>query len=143
MPGDHKEQAEQQLARPRSKSQDDEARHDRKRHHHARRSRSPRRDEDRHRHKRHRSRSPPSKPVALPYRAKPLSKRHYEDYKPLFQSYLDIQKNIQLDELDEREAKGRWKSFTSRWYAISPSLAYASLEDVEELTLQESWRSRT
>jgi len=86
--------------------------HDRKR-----RSRSPRRDEDRHRHKRHRSRSPEAKPVKLPYKAKPLSKRQYEEYEPLFQSYLDIQKNIQLDELDEREAKGRWKSFISRWYA--------------------------
>jgi hypothetical protein len=53
--------------------------------------------------------------VPLPYKAKQLSKRHFEAYKPLFQSYLDIQKHIQLDELDEREAKGRWKSFTSRW----------------------------
>jgi hypothetical protein len=99
-----------------SPSRDRESRHDRKRHHHAHRSRSPRRDGDEHRHKRHRSRSPKAKPVILPYKAKPLSKRHYDDYKPLFQSYLDIQKNIQLDDLDEREAKGRWKSFTSRWY---------------------------
>lgn len=38
-----------------------------------------------------------------------------ELYRPLFQSYLDIQKQIQLDDLDEREIKGRWKSFTSRW----------------------------
>ncbi|KAF1942743.1 hypothetical protein EJ02DRAFT_454045 [Clathrospora elynae] len=83
--------------------------------HKSRRSRSPRRDnDDGHRHKRRRSRSPP-KPVALPYKAKPLSKRHFDDYKPLFQSYLDIQKQIQLDDLDDREAKGRWKSFTSRW----------------------------
>jgi hypothetical protein len=52
----------------------------------------------------------------LPYKANPLSKRQYDDYRPLFQSYLDIQKNIQLDDLDEREAKGRWKSFMSRWY---------------------------
>ncbi|KAI4655986.1 hypothetical protein J4E93_000702 [Alternaria ventricosa] len=87
-----------------------------KKHHRSHRSRSPRRDDDAHRHKRHRSRSPAaSRPVDLPYKAKPLSKRHYEDYKPLFQSYLDIQKNIQLDSLDEREIKGRWKSFVSRW----------------------------
>jgi len=100
------------------KSSERESRHDRKRHHYARRSRSPRRDEDRHRHKRHRSRSPVAKLVTLPYKAKPLSKRQFEEYKPLFQSYLDIQKNIQLDELDEREAKGRWKSFISRWYVM-------------------------
>jgi hypothetical protein len=63
--------------------------------------------------------------VILPYKANPLSKRQYDDYKPLFQSYLDIQKNIHLDDLDEREAKGRWKSFTSRWYVpfpLAPSL---------------------
>ncbi|KAI4626165.1 uncharacterized protein J4E87_004665 [Alternaria ethzedia] len=84
--------------------------------HRSHRSRSPRRDEDTHRHKRHRSRSPAApRPIDLPYKARPLSKRHYEDYKPLFQSYLDIQKNIQLDSLDEREIKGRWKSFVSRW----------------------------
>jgi hypothetical protein len=112
----------QPSTRRRSRSPDRESRHDRKRHHHhTRRSRSPRRDRDEHRHKRHRTRSPEIKPVVLPYKAKPLSKRQYEDYKPLFQSYLDIQKNIQLDELDEREAKGRWKSFISRWYAVALS----------------------
>ncbi|KAI4943433.1 hypothetical protein J4E91_009342 [Alternaria rosae] len=87
-----------------------------KKHHRSHRSRSPRRDDDTHRHKRHRSRSPAApRPIALPFNAKQLSKRHYEDYKPLFQSYLDIQKSIQLDSLDEREVKGRWKSFVSRW----------------------------
>ncbi|KAH7400515.1 hypothetical protein DE146DRAFT_465288 [Phaeosphaeria sp. MPI-PUGE-AT-0046c] len=101
---------------PRAESQDHEERHrDRKRQHHVRRSRSPRDDADGRRHKRHRSRSPQSKPVALPYKAKPLSRRQYDEYRPLFQSYLDIQKQIQLDDLDEREAKGRWKSFISRW----------------------------
>ncbi|KZM27041.1 hypothetical protein ST47_g1784 [Ascochyta rabiei] len=102
---------------------------DRDRKHKVRRSRSPRRDDDRHspekhrsersgRHERsersHRSRSP-AKPVKLPYQARPLSKHDLEAYKPLFQSYLDIQKHIQLDELNEREARGRWKSFVSRW----------------------------
>ena len=116
-----------------------QSRHDRKRHHHARRSRSPRRDEDRHRHKRHRSRSPAAKPVTLPYKAKPLSKRQFEEYKALFQSYLDIQKHIQLDELDEREAKGRWKSFISRWYVMLDT----ECDRIGMLTLQESWRSST
>jgi hypothetical protein len=118
------------VPRATSPSRDRESRHDRKRHHHAHRSRSPRRDADGHRHKRHRSRSPKAKPVILPYKAQPLSKRHYDDYKPLFQSYLDIQKNIQLDDLDEREAKGRWKSFTSRWYAFSaPPLSSLELKN--------------
>lgn len=128
---------------PRAESQDREERHrDRKHHqHHARRSRSPRDDEDRYRHKRHRSRSPRVKAVALPYKAKPLSRRQYDEYRPLFQSYLDIQKQIQLDDLDEREAKGRWKSFISRWYAYN--LDYVYPQDAKILTLQESWRSST
>ncbi|KAJ4363272.1 hypothetical protein N0V95_001175 [Ascochyta clinopodiicola] len=101
-------------------------RSDRDRKHKARRSRSPRRDDDRHSHEKHRSERSershrphrsrsPAKPVKLPYQARPLSKHDLEAYKPLFQSYLDIQKHIQLDELDEREARGRWKSFVSRW----------------------------
>jgi hypothetical protein len=115
---------------------------DRKRHRHARRSRSPRGDEDRRKHKRHRSQSPPAKAVALPYKAKTLSKRHYDEYKPLFQSYLDIQKNIQLDELDEREAKGRWKSFVGRWYVNIYPRPREYGEEGLMLTLQESWRPR-
>ncbi|KAJ4305009.1 hypothetical protein N0V90_000538 [Kalmusia sp. IMI 367209] len=51
----------------------------------------------------------------LPYNAKLLSKRQFEEYRPLFQSYLDIQKQIHIDDLDERETKGRWKSFVGRW----------------------------
>ncbi|KAF3036029.1 hypothetical protein E8E12_002228 [Didymella heteroderae] len=96
-------------------------RSDRERRHKSRRSRSPRRDDDRHSdkkhrsHRSHRSRSPPAKAVKLPYSAKPLSKHDFDAYKPLFQSYLDIQKQIKLDELDEREARGRWKSFVSKW----------------------------
>ncbi|USP74110.1 uncharacterized protein yc1106_01384 [Curvularia clavata] len=103
---------------PRAESSTHEAR-SHKRHHrsHRSRSRSPRRDDDSHRYKRTRtrSRSPAPKPVELPYKAKQLSKRQYDEYRPLFQSYLDIQKQIQLDDLDEREAKGRWKSFVSKW----------------------------
>jgi hypothetical protein len=98
-------------------SGDDEERHNRKHRPRRTRSRSPRTD---HHHKRHRSRSPrPAPPAALPYKARQLSKRHYEEYKPLFQSYLDIQKQLNLDELDERETRGRWKSFISRWYAYT------------------------
>lgn len=83
--------------------------------HYTHRPRSPHNDDDRHRHKRRRTRSPPAKAVELPYNAKPLSRRDFNNYRPLFESYLDIQKQIQLDDLDEREVKGRWKSFISRW----------------------------
>ncbi|KAF1842164.1 uncharacterized protein K460DRAFT_319981 [Cucurbitaria berberidis CBS 394.84] len=115
MPRSHEPEGHAHRTRSRSGSPNRES-HKGPKHHHSRRSRSPRRDHDEgHRHKRRRSRSPAPKPVVLPYKAKPLSKRQYEEYKPLFQSYLDIQKQIQLDNLDEREVKGRWKSFMSRW----------------------------
>jgi hypothetical protein len=35
--------------------------------------------------------------------------------RPLFALYLDVQKQLDLDELDEREYKGRWKSFVGKW----------------------------
>ncbi|KAF2678490.1 hypothetical protein K458DRAFT_317189 [Lentithecium fluviatile CBS 122367] len=102
--------------RSRSGSPLREEHHRHRSHKDRRRSSSPRDDADRHRkHKKHRTRSPAPRPVALPYKAQELSKRQFEGYKPLFQSYLDIQKQINLDELDEREAKGRWKSFVGRW----------------------------
>ncbi|KAF2843111.1 hypothetical protein M501DRAFT_946209 [Patellaria atrata CBS 101060] len=63
-----------------------------------------------------RRRTPPAeKPVRLPFNAKELSKRDYEEYKPLFASYLDIQKQLLLEDMDEHEAKGRWKSFMGKW----------------------------
>lgn len=34
----------------------------------------------------------------------------------MFALYLDIQKQIDIDTLDETEVKGRWKSFVSKWY---------------------------
>lgn len=33
----------------------------------------------------------------------------------MFGLYLDIQKQLVLDELDEKEIKGRWKRFVGRW----------------------------
>jgi hypothetical protein len=80
--------------------------------------------------------------VTLPYKAKPLSRHKFDEYRPLFQSYLDIQKQIQLDDLDEREAKGRWKSFISRWYVHCLSCEHDKSKD-DVLTSQESWRPGT
>jgi hypothetical protein len=34
----------------------------------------------------------------------------------MFALYLDIQKGKILEELDETEAKGRWKSFLGKWW---------------------------
>ena len=35
----------------------------------------------------------------------------------MFALYLDIQKQIDIEELEEGEVKGRWKSFVNKWYA--------------------------
>ena len=39
----------------------------------------------------------------------------------MFASYLDIQKGKVLEEMDEEQVKGRWKSFINRWYDIAMS----------------------
>ena len=51
----------------------------------------------------------------LPFNASELSKRHFEEYKPMFAIYLDLQKQIDIDDLSTEEAKGRWKSFIKKW----------------------------
>jgi hypothetical protein len=33
----------------------------------------------------------------------------------MFALYLDIQKGKVIDDLDEAEVKGRWKSFIGKW----------------------------
>lgn len=64
-----------------------------------------------------RSRTPPkpSYPIRLPLRAQPISKRDLEVFRPLFALYLDVQKQIDVDSLDDRELRGRWKSFVKKW----------------------------
>jgi hypothetical protein len=141
MPDSRATEDRRRRERTRSRSPHRES-HSERRHKSSRRSRSPRRDDDRHRRKKHRSRSPVAAPVILPYKAKPLSRHKFDEYRPLFQSYLDIQKQIQLDDLDEREAKGRWKSFTSRWYVHCLSWEHGKNKD-DVLTSQESWRLGT
>ncbi|KAI9870392.1 MAG: hypothetical protein M1830_004302 [Pleopsidium flavum] len=76
---------------------------------HRHRSRSP----HGHHHKRKRSASP--KPLALPFNAQKLSKHDLELYRPMFALYLDIQKQLVLEDLDPDEVKGRWKSFVGKW----------------------------
>ncbi|KAH7357783.1 hypothetical protein B0T11DRAFT_96402 [Plectosphaerella cucumerina] len=99
-----------------------------------RRSRSPRRHHgnerdhrhrDRHddgsrrkRHHKHSHSSKAERPAAkvdLPFDARPLSKADYRPFLPLFAYYLDLQKEKDLSTMDEREARGRWKSFIRKW----------------------------
>ncbi|TVY33280.1 Uncharacterized protein LSUB1_G005868 [Lachnellula subtilissima] len=89
---------------------DSRSRSPRRHHTHSHRTRSP------HRHHHKRKRSPEAPPVKeLPYNTRPLTKRDYGAFKPMFALYLDIQKSKILEELDEKEAQGRWKSFIGKW----------------------------
>ncbi|KAH9818196.1 RNA helicase [Teratosphaeria destructans] len=74
------------------------------------RSRSPHRHSHHHRHRRSESNQ-----VSLPFRAQALHKRDLAYYRPLFADYLDLQKRKNIEELDEEEVKGRWKSFLGKW----------------------------
>ncbi|CAG8955987.1 hypothetical protein HYFRA_00008843 [Hymenoscyphus fraxineus] len=95
-----------------------EQRHDR--HRRDSRSQSPRR----HHSSSHRPRSPhrhhhrkrdavPAK--ELPFNTRPLTKRDFKNFRPMFALYLDIQKGKILEEMDEVETQGRWKSFIGKW----------------------------
>ncbi|EXJ82749.1 hypothetical protein A1O3_06564 [Capronia epimyces CBS 606.96] len=80
------------------------------------RSRSPHRHEGK--RSRHRSRSPrhaSSSTRALPYGAREISRHDLQMYRPMFALYLDIQKQLDIEDLDEKEVRGRWKSFVGKW----------------------------
>ncbi|KAK8034631.1 grisea protein [Apiospora rasikravindrae] len=71
-----------------------------------------------HRHHKQRTsstRAPRVVPTELPYSSRPLSKADYDTFLPLLARYLDIQKGKDIHELDEREVRGRWKSFVGKW----------------------------
>lgn len=53
----------------------------------------------------------------LPFRAGPLSKHDLDSCHELFALYLDAQKRINIEDIDDKEVKGRWKSFVKKWYA--------------------------
>src|SRR5277367_4995594 len=92
-----------------------------------RRSRSPRRRDSsrldsyrtrsppRHHHRRKYNHTDNIAPAVIPFNSRELSKRDYATFKPMFALYLDIQKGKVLDELDEHEVRGRWKSFLGKW----------------------------
>ncbi len=76
---------------------------------HRHRSKSPHRNQ----HKRKRSSTPSA--IHLPSNARRLSKHDFDSYKVMFALYLDIQKQLVLEELEPDEVKGRWKSFVGKW----------------------------
>ncbi|KAK6534521.1 hypothetical protein TWF281_005836 [Arthrobotrys megalospora] len=95
-------------------------------HHRRSRSRSPTSrhhtdDSSSRRHHRHdrprRSPSPKqSAPVLLPSNSKPLdTQSSLPVYFALFAKYLDIQKSVNVMDIDERELRSRFKRFVGRW----------------------------
>ncbi|MCJ1389157.1 hypothetical protein MMC18_002012 [Xylographa bjoerkii] len=77
-----------------------------------------------HHHKRKRS---PALTTARPFQASYLSKHDYSSQKPLFALYLEVQKQMELEDLSEAEARGRWKSFVGKWYISSAFYILTSL----------------
>ena len=82
------------------------------RHRNRRQSRRWHQDQERPR-KRHRPTF--ERETAIPFGAPQLSRHDLDVYRPLFASYLDIQKQKHIEELDATEVKGRWKSFYRKW----------------------------
>ena len=79
------------------------------------------RERDYRERKGHRSIDPSTQPLILPLGARELSRRDLEAYKPMFAMYLDIQKSLFIEDMEEEEVKGRWKSFVKKWYVRSSS----------------------
>lgn len=68
------------------------------------------------RERRHRSRERREEPKGeLPFGARKLGKGDLEAFRPLLAYYLRIQKQRDVREMEEREVKGRWKSFMGKW----------------------------
>ncbi|KAK1728447.1 hypothetical protein CaCOL14_012821 [Colletotrichum acutatum] len=99
--------------RDRDDPEDRDSRHRHRRHHHHRRHRDGPRDAA--------GGSTASKEkkaaaaVSLPYEARQLGKSEMEVFRPLLAYYLDLQKQKDIREMDEREVRGRWKSFVGKW----------------------------
>lgn len=53
--------------------------------------------------------------VELPYGARQLSKDDLKGFEALFGEYLNLQKQRYIEDMDDREIRGRWKSFMGKW----------------------------
>ncbi|KAI1078935.1 hypothetical protein F5B20DRAFT_591206 [Whalleya microplaca] len=70
-----------------------------------------------HHHRRHRHSKPPAADTnELPSGARALSRSaDYDAFRPLLARYLEVQKQRDIRALDEREVRGRWRSFVRKW----------------------------
>ena len=68
-----------------------------------------------HREESQRSRAPAKPAQELPFGARHLSKSDFPAFEALFAHFLDIQKQRDIRDMDDREVRGRWKSFLGKW----------------------------
>ncbi|KAI0968242.1 hypothetical protein F4678DRAFT_443736 [Xylaria arbuscula] len=72
----------------------------------------------------------------LPFDARPLSRStDFTAFQPLFARYLDVQKQIDIARLDEREIRGRWKSFVGKWNNAELAEGWYRAETFEDTVL--------
>src|SRR5690606_22315295 len=84
----------------------------------SKRKRSPRRDRDDDQGlERRRRKEREEREVKLPLGARMLVKGDFEAFRPLLAYYLRIQKQKNVSRMEERELRGRWKSFMRKWNA--------------------------
>ncbi|KAI0178647.1 hypothetical protein GGR52DRAFT_532947 [Hypoxylon sp. FL1284] len=84
--------------------------------HHRTRARSPStQHHQRRRHHRSETYQPADVPDELPFGSRRLVRSDLENFRPLFAQYLEVQKQKDIAALDEREVRGRWKSFVGKW----------------------------
>ncbi|KAI1166194.1 hypothetical protein F5B18DRAFT_95175 [Nemania serpens] len=77
-------------------------------------------------------------PERLPCDARPLSRSaDFDAFRPLFARYLDVQKQIDIASLDEREVRGRWKSFVSKWNGGGLAEGWYQPETFEDVLLDQ------
>lgn len=77
-------------------------------------------------------------PERLPFDARPLSRSaDFGPFRPLFARYLDVQKQIDIASLDEREVRGRWKSFVSKWNSGGLAEGWYRPETFEDVLLDQ------
>ncbi|KAI0601054.1 hypothetical protein F4775DRAFT_478380 [Biscogniauxia sp. FL1348] len=78
--------------------------------------------------------SPQEAPASLPFDARTLSRNTHDldAFRPLLARYLDVQKQLDITQLDEREVRGRWKRFARRWNAGELAEGWYSPEVFEE-----------
>lgn len=85
-------------------------------------------------HHRHRHASTPSTHTQdeLPFSARPLVRSDLDAFTPLFAQYLEVQKNKDVTTMDERELRGRWKSFIGKWNRGDLAAGWYRAETLDE-----------